>query len=229
MVVGDIISHAGMCGRESRMLRHGMNFCPLSAYSVLLMSRRPGAPYDDTIVEESKILIYEGHDVPRAHGVRDPKSYDQSLRTPRGRLTANGQFYEAAQRYKQGLGQPRLVRVYEKIKDGIWTYNGVFRLIDAWEQKSGGRKVFKYRLEITNAELSSSQSFEPTDHSRLIPAAIKREVFRRDKGQCVVCGSKRNLHFDHDFPYSKGGTSLSAKNIRLLCMSHNLAKGAKVE
>lgn len=211
------------------MLQHGMNFCPLSACSVLLTSRRPGAPYDDDIQEEGKVLIYEGHDVPRTRGIRDPKKYDQPFHTPRGRLTPNGRFFEAARRYKEGADQARLVRVYEKIKDGIWTYNGVFRLVDAWQQKSGRRKVFKYRLEITDSELPPSLTFEPSDHSRLIPATIKREVFKRDKGQCVLCGSKKNLHFDHDFPYSKGGTSISAKNIRLLCMSHNLAKGAKVE
>jgi 5-methylcytosine-specific restriction endonuclease McrA len=48
------------------------------------------------------------------------------------------------------------------------------------------------------------------------------------KGQCVLCGSKDNLHFDHDLPYSKGGSSLSAANIRLLCARHNLSKGAKL-
>ncbi len=211
------------------MLQHGMNFCQLSACSVLLTSRRPGAPYDDDIQEEGKVLIYEGHDVPRTRGIRDPKKYDQPFLTARGKLTPNGRFFEAAQKYKEGAGEARLVRVYEKIKDGIWTYNGVFLLVDAWQQKSRRRKVFKYRLELTDSELPPSQTFEPSDQTRLIPAAIKREVFKRDKGQCVLCGSKKNLHFDHDVPYSKGGTSISAKNIRLLCMSHNLAKGAKVE
>jgi len=38
-----------------------------------------------------------------------------------------------------------------------------------------------------------------------------------------------NLHFDHDLPFSKGGTSISAKNVRLLCMKHNLQKSARIE
>jgi 5-methylcytosine-specific restriction endonuclease McrA len=29
-------------------------------------------------------------------------------------------------------------------------------------------------------------------------------------------------------PFSKGGTSLNAQNVQLLCMRHNLAKGAKI-
>jgi len=32
------------------------------------------------------------------------------------------------------------------------------------------------------------------------------------------------LHYDYDVPYSKGGSSLTAKNIRLICARHNLAK-----
>jgi 5-methylcytosine-specific restriction endonuclease McrA len=58
---------------------------------------------------------------------------------------------------------------------------------------------------------------------------VKRAVWKRDRGKCVICGRNENLHWDHDFPYSKGGTSLSADNIRILCMKCNLAKGAKIE
>jgi 5-methylcytosine-specific restriction endonuclease McrA len=44
-----------------------------------------------------------------------------------------------------------------------------------------------------------------------------------------MCGDTKNLHFDHELPFSKGGTSLSAKNVRLLCMKHNLQKSDKIE
>jgi len=57
---------------------------------------------------------------------------------------------------------------------------------------------------------------------------VKVEVWRRDRGQCVQCGSTRNLHFDHDIPFSKGGSSLTAANVRLLCAKHNLAKSDKI-
>jgi hypothetical protein len=42
-------------------------------------------------------------------------------------------------------------------------------------------------------------------------------------------GSKDNLHFDHIIPYSKGGSSLLAENIQLLCARHNLGKKDKIE
>ena len=37
------------------------------------------------------------------------------------------------------------MRVYEKLGTGIGFFNGVFRLIDAWEEPSNGRSVFKFR------------------------------------------------------------------------------------
>jgi 5-methylcytosine-specific restriction endonuclease McrA len=66
-------------------------------------------------------------------------------------------------------------------------------------------------------------------HTRLIPSEVKKEVWKRDGGRCVICGEMKNLHFDHDLPFSKGGTSISAKNVRLLCMKHNLQKSGNIE
>lgn len=62
------------------------------------------------------------------------------------------------------------------------------------------------------------------EHNRLIPASVKQEVWARDKGKCVTCGSTDNLHFDHIIPFSKGGSSLISENIQLMCARHNLAK-----
>ncbi len=80
-----------------------------------------------------------------------------------------------------------------------------------------------------DAEEAQEQPPEELLHNRLIPSVVKLEVWTRDRGQCVLCGSKKNLHFDHDLPFSKGGSSLSANNIKLLCAEHNLSKGAKIE
>ena len=51
----------------------------------------------------------------------------------------------------------------------------------------------------------------------------------RRVGKCVVCGSTVNLHFDHIIPYSRGGSSLVAENIQLMCARHNLAKHDKIQ
>lgn len=60
-----------------------------------------------------------------------------------------------------------------------------------------------------------------------IPEAVRTEVWRRDQGRCVNCGSKENLQFDHIIPVSQGGAT-SAKNLQLLCQSCNLTKSAKI-
>ena len=58
---------------------------------------------------------------------------------------------------------------------------------------------------------------------RYIPKKVKREVFRRDQGRCVNCGSKINLEYDHIIPFSLGGSN-TAKNIQLLCAECNRTK-----
>jgi len=68
----------------------------------------------------------------------------------------------------------------------------------------------------------------PSDDSRYIPTEVKRAVWERDGGKCVICKRKRQLHYDHDIPFSKGGSN-SEKNIRILCQECNLRKSDKIE
>ena len=61
-------------------------------------------------------------------------------------------------------------------------------------------------------------------HTRFIPTHVKVAVWKRDGGVCVLCGSTTNLHYDHGIPFSKGGSSIVAENVKLLCAEHNLSK-----
>ena len=152
------------------------------------------------------MLTYEGHDEPLRQGGPDPKQVDQPLTTPRGSWTENGKFFRAAMDFKSGLREkPELIKVYEKISRGIWSYKGFFELIDANIVSDGKRKVFKFSLK--PVEKKSFGRLVELPHNRLIPTPVKVEVWRRDRGQCVQCGSTKNLHFDHDIPFSKGGSS----------------------
>ena len=224
--VDDIISYAELVAAENANIQKGMNFQIKPEYSIFLMSVRKNAPYADEWDAKTNTLIYEGHDVP-INITKEPKGTDQPFTTPKGTLTENGKFFTAAQSYKMRLmKEPHKVKVYEKIKDGIWCYKGFFNLIDAQIIFDGVRKVFKFYLK--PVEFITKHKEIELPHSRLIPTAVKLEVWSRDKGQCVLCGSKENLHFDHDLPYSKGGTSLTAENVRILCMQHNLKKSNKI-
>ena len=102
--------------------------------------------------------------------------------------------------------------------------------MDAWQEESNKGKVFKFRLEVFDEDSEHRRlSCQDLDHNRLIPSPVKLVVWKRDKGKCVKCSSNDNLHFDHIIPYSKGGSSLVAENIQLLCAKHNLAKRDKIE
>jgi hypothetical protein len=226
----DVISYLDMCRAEMVNLQRGMNFRLRGGFSVILMSIRTGAPYADRTEENGKILIYEGHDIPSFKDGPKPKSVDQPERNPGGGLTQNGLFYSAAGNYKTGKIEPELVKIYEKIKPGIWVYNGKFKLIDAWREEINSRKVFKFKLELIDEDnILKFNDFKDIDHNRLIPTSVKLEVWKRDKGKCVKCGSQDNLHFDHIIPYSKGGSSLVTENIQILCARHNIAKKDKIE
>jgi hypothetical protein len=197
------------------------------------MSLHPNAPYQDRVEEDGSVLIYEGHDEPRTKKVRNPKVIDQPEFLPSGNRSENGKFYKAAQDYKSGLKHPDIVRVYEKIKKGIWSDNGYFHLVDSWRESDGTRKVFKFKLVAIEGVASDDTPVDEQDteakRSRIIPSHIKLEVWKRDGGKCVECGATDELHFDHILPYSKGGTSLKAENVQLLCARHNLSKSAKIQ
>jgi hypothetical protein len=226
----NIIAYIDMCQKEGASLQRGMNYRLGGNHSVILMSVRPNAPYKDRLEDDGTVLIYEGHDLPRSSGGIDPKSVDQPATTLTGKLTQNGQFHQAAQSYKLGKRSPERVRVYEKIRDGIWAYNGMFHLIDSWVENDGRRNVFKFRLAAVQDEgdFRVPSQFH-SERRRIIPTQVKLQVWQRDGGKCVKCGAADELHFDHVVPFAKGGTSLTADNVQLLCARHNIQKRDRIE
>jgi 5-methylcytosine-specific restriction endonuclease McrA len=229
-LANDVISYLEMCQREGTSLQRGMNFGLGGTHSVVLMSVRTNAPYEDQVLDEGTALIYEGHDEPRSSSNPDPKKVDQPEFTSGGSLTQNGLFHRAAQAAKKGLRPHEVVRVCERLRQGMWSYNGTFCLVNSWRQHAQGRQVFKFRLlAVEDDEEFGAAVREATPRRRVIPTAVKLEVWKRDGGKCVMCGATGELHFGHIVPYSKGGTSLVARNVQLLCARHNLAKHDRIE
>jgi 5-methylcytosine-specific restriction endonuclease McrA len=66
-----------------------------------------------------------------------------------------------------------------------------------------------------------------TPGSRHVPAAVKREVWRRDQGQCAFVGDSRRcaergfLEFHHVIPFAGGGPT-TVENLQLRCRAHNV-------
>lgn len=63
--------------------------------------------------------------------------------------------------------------------------------------------------------------------SRYVPDEVRREVWYRDGGRCVICGSDSYLELDHIIPWSKGGAT-SVDNLQLLCRKCNSEKSDQI-
>jgi hypothetical protein len=67
----------------------------------------------------------------------------------------------------------------------------------------------------------------PKQRSRHIPAAVKREVWKRDEGRCAFvgrqgrCAERHFIQYHHVAPHAKGG-SPTAGNLELRCRAHNV-------
>jgi len=226
-----ILSYREMCDAENaQTLQRGMNYRLNLAYSVILMSQRSSASYNDKIYSDGVTIEYEGHDISKKSYAHDPKRENQPEKLPTGRLTQNGLFIKAVTDYKNQKQAPEIVKVYEKVFPGVWSLKGFFDLIDYKIVSNNARNVYRFILKLSDKQLGGTDNVKKLlKHHRLIPSVVKKEVWKRDSGKCVICGEKKNLHFDHDLPFSKGGTSLTSKNVKLLCMKHNLQKSDKIE
>jgi hypothetical protein len=80
------------------------------------------------------------------------------------------------------------------------------------------------------SEAAGESDRATSDNDRYVPAAVRRAVWKRDKGRCTwpmgdgkVCGATHRLEFDHDLEVALGGKP-TVGNVRLLCKGHNLMK-----
>lgn len=99
---------------------------------------------------------------------------------------------------------------------------GLDLILAAQEKRKGG----------ANRPLAKPRPSKPGH----IPASVKREVWKRDQGRCQwpiagkaggICGSTRQIEFDHVETRARGGPS-TAEKIRLLCRVHNVLAARRV-
>lgn len=82
----------------------------------------------------------------------------------------------------------------------------------------------KARLERAHAELRGERD---APIRKPISASVRHEVWRRDQGRCVDCGSRERLELDHIIPLSAGGSN-TTRNIELRCETCNRRKAASI-
>ncbi|MEI6057341.1 MAG: HNH endonuclease [Lentisphaerota bacterium] len=109
--------------------------------------------------------------------------------------------------------------------DAIYPSQKYKDIIDLLSQSATSGTLFNTSVNINFTVASNN---ERNNAARIkIPEEVRHEVWRRDLGRCVNCGSQNKLEFDHIIPLSKGGSD-SARNIQLLCEECNRKKSAKI-
>ena len=116
----------------------------------------------------------------------------------------------------------------------VWIYKGMaFRVEndEAWppdevavriEHLILKRKRQYERIKAETAALKNLDQVPPEKRDR-IPEGVQMFVWQRDRGQCVQCGGREKLEFDHIIPVVEGGSS-TERNIQLLCEACNRKK-----
>jgi hypothetical protein len=86
------------------------------------------------------------------------------------------------------------------------------------------RDLTKQKLAATDRPRESRGTVQGSRH---IPAAVKRDVWRRDGGRCAFvsqhgrrCAERGFLEFHHVVPHAAGGAP-TVENIQLRCRAHN--------
>jgi len=94
-------------------------------------------------------------------------------------------------------------------------------------------ETLKKKAAITDTARAGDRRADDRGHrpgdrrTRAIPAAIRREVWRRDGGRCTYvdrrgrrCRGTRCIEYHHEMPFGKGGQHVVG-NIALRCRAHN--------
>ena len=117
----------------------------------------------------------------------------------------------------------------ERTKFVIWEFDDKNRILclkcsRKLEAKQNKEKFDAFLLK----EYNDESQYELPKYDRNISPKTKNEVWQRDRGRCIQCGSNEKLEYDHVIPISKGGSN-TTRNIQLLCENCNRRKSSKIQ
>jgi len=94
--------------------------------------------------------------------------------------------------------------------------------------KANGRITAEVAGDALKMLIAAEETNEASDDRAAIPSEVRREVWRRDGGRCVKCGSRERSEYDHIVPVTKGGSN-TARNVELLCEACNRRKSDLIQ
>jgi HNH endonuclease len=118
-------------------------------------------------------------------------------------------------------------RVWWWFEDSFYWESGGYAQRDVLALIRDRQRKAAQRLDRAHMLLNVDEGREqrPQGQRQPIPREVRRAVFERDGGQCIECGSKFDLQYDHLIPVALGGAS-TVDNLQLLCGECNRLKGA---
>lgn len=93
-------------------------------------------------------------------------------------------------------------------------------LIDTLETE---KKITEKEIDKSEPHIQDRNDFQDPSHPRYITPVVRRKVWMRNKGQCAMCGSRKDLQYDYITPISAGGNKV-IENLQLLCIKCEKAK-----
>jgi hypothetical protein len=87
--------------------------------------------------------------------------------------------------------------------------------------------IFIICISYIAVKLRPKANRTPINIYRYVSPDVRKKVYNRDKGRCVLCGATAGLQYDHIIPVSRGGGNTAA-NIQLLCQNCNKLKSNRI-
>jgi hypothetical protein len=116
-------------------------------------------------------------------------------------------------------------KAWWRYKDDLFTGRANLSAADVTALAAQMQRGKDKAIERAHAELRGEEA--AVHHREPIPESVRHEVWRRDRGRCVDCGSRERLELDHIVPVSKGGSN-TARNIELRCAPCNARKSDRI-
>ena len=114
--------------------------------------------------------------------------------------------------------------LWQFMNDFYWDDDG----LDAEDVKAlvlQRKRRLEQKLQSARSLMRAEENGRPTRAH--ITDELRRAVYERDGGACVMCGSSFNIQYDHILPVALGGAT-TLENLQILCAECNRSKSDSI-